>query len=128
MADGDEKKVMIDETREEPWKYEAERVCDMDGLILVPERLVVASISYFILIPVFFLRMSLDSLRTVNMVVAKDYWMSRRAMEERCKGRRKFRVQQRRKEERSQSAGPLQACCWPPGKCWLRRQLRLWDD
>ena len=55
MADGDEKKVMIDETREEPWKYEAERVCDMDGLILVPERLVVASILfYFILIPVFF--------------------------------------------------------------------------
>ena len=33
----------------------AERVCDMDGLILVPERLVVASILfYFILIPVFF--------------------------------------------------------------------------
>ena len=31
----------------------AERVCDMDGLILVPERLVVASILfYFILIPV----------------------------------------------------------------------------
>ena len=55
MADGDEKKVMVDETREEPWKYEAERVCDMDGLILVPERLVVASILfYFILIPVFF--------------------------------------------------------------------------
>ena len=55
MADGDEKKVMIDETREEPWKYEAERVCDMDGLILVPERLVVASLLfYFILIPVFF--------------------------------------------------------------------------
>jgi len=110
MADGDEKKVMVDETREEPWKYEAERVCDMDGLILVPER------------------MSLDPLRTVNMVVAKDYWMSRRAMEEKCKGRRKFRVQQRRKEQRSQSAGPLQACCWPPGKRWLRRQLRLWDD
>ena len=128
MADGDEKKVMIDETREEPWKYEAERVCDMDGLILVPERLVVASILfYFILIPVFF-RMSLDPLRTVNMVVAKDYWMSRRAMEDKCKGRRKFRVQQRRKEERSQSAGPLQACCWPPGKRWLRRHLRLWDD
>ena len=85
----------------------------MDGLILVPERLVVASILfYFILIPVFF-RMSLDPLRTVNMVVAKDYWMSRRAMEEKCKGRRKFRVQQRRKEQRSQSAGPLQACCWP---------------
>ena len=41
--------------------------------------------------------MSLDPLRTVNMVVAKDYWMSRRAMEEKCKGRRKFRVQQRRK-------------------------------
>ena len=55
MADGDKKKVMVDETREEPWKYEAERVCDMDGLILVPERLVVASILfYFILIPVFF--------------------------------------------------------------------------
>ena len=55
MADGDEKKVMVDETREEPWKYEAERVCDMKGLILVPERLVVASILfYFILIPVFF--------------------------------------------------------------------------
>ena len=105
----------------------AERVCDMDGLILVPERLVVASILfYFILIPVF--RMSLDPLRTVNMVVAKDYWMSRRAMEEKCKGRRKFRVQQRTKEERSQSAGPLQACCWPPGKRWLLRQLRLWDD
>ena len=55
MADGDEKKVMVDETREEPWKYEAERVCDMDGLILVPERLVVASILfYFNLIPLFF--------------------------------------------------------------------------
>ena len=116
---------MVDETREEPWKYEAKRVCDMDGLILVPERLVVASILfYFILIPVFF-RMSLDPLRTVNMVVAKDYWMSRRAMEDKCKGRRKFRVQQRRKEERSQSAGPLQACCWPPGKRWLQRQLWL---
>ena len=128
MADGDEKKVMIDETREEPWKYEAERVCDMDGLILVPERLVVASILfYFILIPLFF-RMSLDPLRTVNMVVAKDYWMSRRPMEEKCKGRRKFRVQQRRKQQRSQSAGPLQACCWTPEKRWLRRQLRIWDD
>ena len=55
MADRDEKKVMIDETREELWKYEAERVCDMDGLILVPERLEVASILfYFILIPFFF--------------------------------------------------------------------------
>ena len=75
----------------------AKRVFDMDGLILVPERLVVASILfYFNLIPLFF-RMSLDPLRTVNMVVAKDYWMSRRAMEEKCKGRRKFRVQQRRK-------------------------------
>ena len=51
----------------------AERVCDMDGLILVPERLVVASILfYFILIPVFF-RMSLDPLRTVNLVVARSY-------------------------------------------------------
>ena len=106
----------------------AARVFDMDGLILVPERLVVTSILfYFNLIP-FLFRMSLDPLRTVNMVVAKDYWMSRRAMEEKCKGRRKFRVQQRRKEQRSQSAGPLQACCWPPGKRWLRRQLRLWDD
>ena len=105
----------------------AKRVFDMDGLILVPERLVVASILfYFILIPVF--RMSLDPLRTVNMVVAKDYWMSRRAMEEKCKGRRKFREQQRRRQQRSQSAGPLQACCWPPGKRWLQRQLRLWDD
>ena len=42
--------------------------------------------------------MSPDPLRTVNMVVAKDYWMSWRAMEEKCNGRRKFRVQQRRKE------------------------------
>ena len=33
----------------------AKRVFDMDGLILVPERLVVASISfYFNLIPLFF--------------------------------------------------------------------------
>ena len=35
----------------------AERVCDMDGLILVPERLVVALASilfYFNLLPVFF--------------------------------------------------------------------------
>ena len=80
---------------------------DMDGLILVPERLVVASILfYFILIPVFF-RMSLNPLRTVNMVVAKDYWMSRRATEEKCKGRRKFRVQQRRREQRSQSQVPF---------------------
>ena len=39
----------------------AKRVFDMDGLILVPERLVVASILfYFNLIPVFFFRMSLD--------------------------------------------------------------------
>ena len=26
MADGDEKKVMVDETREEPWKYEVENL------------------------------------------------------------------------------------------------------
>ena len=62
---------------------------------LVPERLVVASILfYFNLIPLFLIRMSLDPLRTVNMVVAKDYWMSWRAMEEKCKGRRKFILQQ----------------------------------
>ena len=26
MADGDEKKVMVDEAREEPWKYEVENL------------------------------------------------------------------------------------------------------
>ena len=26
MADGDEKKVMVDETRKEPWKYEVENL------------------------------------------------------------------------------------------------------
>jgi len=59
--------------------------------------------------------MSLDPLRAVNMVVAKDYWMSRRAMEEKCKGRRKV------------PSRPV-VSCWPPGKRWLQRQLRLWDD
>ena len=27
----------------------------------------------------------------------------------------------------AEEEGPLQACCWPPGKRWLQRQLRLWD-
>ena len=121
MADGDEKKVMIDETREEPWKYEAERVCDMDGLILVPERLVVASLLfYFILIPVFF---------------QDEPWPFEDSQhgggqglldESESHGR-----EEQGKEEvqiTAEEEGPLQACCWPPGKRWLRRQLRLWDD
>ena len=108
----------------------AERVCDMGhGRVDLSPRKVGGGLNIILLyFNTSFFRMSLDPLRTDNMVVAKDYWMSRRAMEEKCKGRRKFRVQQRRKEQRSQSAGPLQACCWPPGKRWLRRQLTLWDD
>ena len=121
MADGDEKKVMIDETREEPWKYEAERVCDMDGLILVPERLVVASILfYFISIPVFFQDEPWpfeDSQHGGGQGLLDESESHGREVQG------KEEIQSTAEEE-----GPLQACCWPPGKRWLRRQLRLLDD
>ena len=121
MADGDEKKVVIDETREDPWKYEAERVCDMDGLILVPERLVVASILfYFILIPVFFQDEPWpfeDSQHGGGQGLLDESESHGREVQG------KEEIQSTAEEE-----GPLQACCWPPGKRWFQRQLRLWDD
>ena len=44
--------------------------------------------------------MSLDPGGTANIVVvAKDYWLSKRAMKEKCEGRRKFRVKRRTEEE-----------------------------
>ena len=49
----------------------AERVFNMDGLILVPRRLVVTS-SLFYSVSFFFYRMSLDPGRTANMVVALE--------------------------------------------------------
>ena len=44
--------------------------------------------------------MSLDPGRTANIVmVAKDYWLSKRAMKVKWEGKRKFRVQKRAEEE-----------------------------